>query len=46
LIILGGSLWHIKVELEDIVELVSRVEVSESFSNSGVFGSRSFESDS
>ena len=45
-VIFGGSLRHVEIELENVVELVPWVQISETFGNSRIFRSRPLESNS
>jgi len=42
LIILSGALGHIKIQLEDVLELITRVQVAETFCDTGVLRGWSF----
>ena len=42
-VVFGGSLGHVKLQLDDVVELVSRIQVSKAFGDSGVLASGSLE---
>lgn len=44
LVIFSGSLWHVKIELEDVIKLVSRIEVTKSLGDSRIFRRWSLES--